>query len=139
MYPWLWFWAPQFHFPWSGSVAQQIDPNLGWFFGAIQPGAGDGAIERDAFEVASYGKQLGLISDALLGLSGRSPVTTEQANVALDRLEEIRVKIESLKNKKTVAAVDALYEQLAELRLSQPEAFERLANTFRLSAPAPNA
>jgi hypothetical protein len=25
VYPWLWFWAPHFHFPWSGSVAQQIE------------------------------------------------------------------------------------------------------------------
>jgi len=139
MYPWLWFWAPQLHFPWSGSVAQQIDPNLGWFFGAIRPGAGDGTVERDAFEVATYGKQLGLISDALLGLSGRSPVTPDQANLALDRLEEIRVKIESLKNKRAVAAADALSAQLAELRLRQPEAFEQLAKKFRLSAPAPNA
>lgn len=40
MFPWLWFWAPHIHFPWSGSVAQQIDPNLGWFFGAIQPSSG---------------------------------------------------------------------------------------------------
>jgi hypothetical protein len=139
MFPWLWFWAPQLHFPWSGSVAQQIDPNLGWFFGAIRPGAGDGTVERDAFEVATYGKQLGLISDALLGLSGRSPVTPEQSNLALDRLEEIRVKIESLKNKRAVAAVNSLSEQLAELRLRQPEAFEQLAQQFRLSAPAPNA
>lgn len=139
MYPWLWFWAPQLHFPWSGSVAQQIEPNLGWFFGAIRPGAGDGTVERDAFEVATYGKQLGLISDALLGLSGRSPVTPDQANLALDRLEEIRVKIESLKNKRAVAAVDALSEQLAELRLRQPEAFKQLAKRFRLSAPAPDA
>lgn len=139
MYPWLWFWAPQLHFPWSGSVAQQIEPNLGWFFGAIRPGAGDGAVERDAFEVATYGKQLGLISDALLGLSGRSPVTPDQANLALDRLEEIRVKIESLKSKRAVAAVDALSEQLEALRLRQPEAFKQLAKRFRLSAPAPDA
>ena len=69
MFPWLWFWAPQFHFPWSGSVAQQIDPDLGWFFGAIRPGAGDATVEREAFEVASYGKQLGLISEALVSSS----------------------------------------------------------------------
>ena len=138
MFPWLWFWAPQFHFPWSGSVAQQIDPDLGWFFGAIRPNAGDATVEREAFEVASYGKQLGLISEALLGLSGRSPVTAEQAALALDRLEEIRKKIETLKDEKAVtSSVDALSAQLEALRLQQPAAFERLATRLRLGAPAP--
>lgn len=135
MYPWLWFWAPTFHFPWSGGVAQQIEPNLGWFFGAIRPDAGDGTVERDAFEVATYGKQLGLITEALLGLSGRGAVTADQANAALDRLETIRVKIESLKTQRSTAALDALSEQLDALRSSQPAAFEQLAQKFRLSAP----
>jgi hypothetical protein len=138
MYPWLWFWAPQIHFPWSGSVAQEIEPNLGWFFGAIRPGAGDGTVERDAFDIASYGKQLGLISDALLGLSGRSSVTPAQAGLALDRLEDIRTKIESVKSRKSKAAVESLSEQLDELRLRQPAAFEQLAQRFRLGALPPS-
>lgn len=58
MFPWLWFWAPQIHFPWSGSVAQQIEPNLGWFFGAIRPGSGDAAIESDAFAQLTQKLQL---------------------------------------------------------------------------------
>jgi len=133
MFPWLWFWAPQIHFPWSGSVAQQIEPNLGWFFGAIRPGAGDGAVEREAFEIASYGKQLGLLNEALLGLSGRSSVTPDQANLALDRLEVIRARIESVKRSRSEAAVDSLSEQLEELRIRQPAAFEQLAQRLRLS------
>ena len=133
MFPWLWFWAPQIHFPWSGSVAQQIEPNLGWFFGAIRPGAGDGAVEREAFEIASYGKQLGLLSEALLGLSERSSVTPDQANLALDRLEVIRARIESVKRSRSEAAVDSLSEQLEELRIRQPAAFEQLAQRLRLS------
>jgi len=139
MFPWLWFWAPQVHFPWSGSVAQQIDPNLGWFFGAIRPEAGDGTVEREAFEVASYGKQLGLISEALLGSSGRSSVTAGQANEALEHLEKIRIKIESLKSKKAATAVDLLSGQLEELRLRQPAEFKQLMKRFRLNAPAPSA
>lgn len=135
MFPWLWFWAPHIHFPWSGSVAQQIDPNLGWFFGAIQPSSGDGAVERDAFDVATYGKQLGLINEALLGLSGRGAVTQEQANAALDRLEEIRLKIESLKTQRKASAVDSLSAQLEALRLSQPAAYAQLAQKFQLNAP----
>ncbi|OOG42860.1 hypothetical protein B0B52_09335 [Polaromonas sp. A23] len=130
MFPWFWFWAPQVHFPWSGSVAQQIEPNLGWFFGAIRPDAGDGSVEREAFDVASYGKQIGLLTEALLGLSGRSSITAEQAKVALDRLEGIRKQIEELKKRKGAATVEQLSEQLEGLRLSQPAAFELLSNRF---------
>ena len=67
MHPWLWFWAPQIHFPWSGSLAQNIAPNTSWFSDLIQPGAGNARIEAQAFATASYGKQLGLITDVLLG------------------------------------------------------------------------
>ena len=66
MYPWIWLWAPQIYFPWSGSVAQKIEPSTSWFFDAIDPSAGDGRIERRACEIASYGRQLGLITEVLL-------------------------------------------------------------------------
>ncbi|WP_174575482.1 hypothetical protein [Polaromonas sp. A23] len=111
-------------------MAQQIEPNLGWFFGAIRPDAGDGSVEREAFDVASYGKQIGLLTEALLGLSGRSSITAEQAKVALDRLEGIRKQIEELKKRKGAATVEQLSEQLEGLRLSQPAAFELLSNRF---------
>lgn len=139
MFPWFWFWAPQLHFPWSGSVAQQIEPNLGWFFGAIQPKAGDGAVEREAFDVASYGKQLGLLTEALLGLSGRHSITPEQASEALDRLEGIRQQIEGLKRKRNVLVVEQLSEQLDELRRRRPAAFEELARQFGPGASASGA
>ena len=69
MFPWLWHWAPQVHLPWSGDVAQRIAPATHWFFQGIQPGAGHPRIEEEAFDVASYGKQLGLITELLLDLS----------------------------------------------------------------------
>lgn len=95
MFPWLWQWSPQFHFPLSGSVAQQIDPDL--FFGAIPPWAGDGAMERKAFEVASYGRQLGLITELLLDLAAQQPPATPAGSEARARLAEIQARIEALK------------------------------------------
>jgi hypothetical protein len=56
MFPVFWIWSPQLHYPWSGSVAQQIEPNTNWFFDAISPTAGVAAIEKRAFERASYGR-----------------------------------------------------------------------------------
>ena len=65
--------APQFHFPFSGAVSQAIDPDIAWFQNLIRPGAGNARIERRAFgEVASYGKQLGLITEVLLEQAARA-------------------------------------------------------------------
>jgi hypothetical protein len=128
MFPWLWIWNPQFHFPWSGSVAQRIEPKT--FFDAIRPGAGDGDIERKAFEVASYGRQLGLITEVLLGLSQQDTVTPDQAATALERLKDIHRQIEAIKTEDNDAQVKSIAEQLERLRVRQPLAFQQLANTL---------
>ena len=130
MFPWFWFFAPQVHFPWSGSVAQQIEPNLGWFFGAIRPDAGNGTLEREAFDVATYGRQIGLLTEAVLGGTGASRVTHEEAAQALERLEEIRLAIEALKQNQQLAKVEALSRQLDTLRVDHPEAFRQLSQKF---------
>jgi hypothetical protein len=99
MFPWLWFWAPQFqpqvHLPLSGSVAQHIAPD--WFFGAIPPAAGDGRVEQRAFEVASYGRQLGLITEALLDVAAQQPPATARGRAAVQRLKDIQHRIEAVK------------------------------------------
>jgi hypothetical protein len=98
VYPWIWWWAPQFHLPFSGDVAQRIQPNTFWFFGQIHPEAGDGAMEKRIHEdVASYGRQLGLITEVLLGLTGQDTVTAEQAREALQRLKAIHAEVEQVK------------------------------------------
>ncbi|MBA5685872.1 hypothetical protein [Rugamonas apoptosis] len=95
MYPMLWFWSPQLHFPWSGGVAQQI--GLDRFFDAIPPKAGDGEIEHKAFDVASYGRQLGWISEILLDLAATHPPKSDDGRKALARLTEANRKIQQLK------------------------------------------
>ena len=100
--PWFWFWMPQFqfpaiHFPFSGAVAQRIEPNTNWFFDSIRPWAGDGRIEQQAFDVASYGRQLGLITDLLLDLADQQQPDSPQGREALARLAAIRAQIETLK------------------------------------------
>jgi hypothetical protein len=139
MFPWLMIWAPQLHFPFSGSVAQQIDPN--WFFGAISPSAGDAKIEQEAWQVASYGRQLGLITEVLIALAEQSalpgnaakakaagavedestedlaalPVTPAQAAESLARLKAIRGRIEALKARERGDPLPDLEAQLAAL------------------------
>ena len=116
MFPWLWIFAPQVHFPWSGSVAQQIAPDTDWFFGSIRPGTGDARIEQQAFEVASYGKQLGLITDVLLQLAEASPKASATSAASIGRLKEIRDEIERIKNTEYGRVADALAEQVRAIQ-----------------------
>ncbi len=112
MFPWFWFFAPQVHFPWSGSVAQQIAPDTDWFFGSIRPGTGDARIEQQAFAVASYGKQLGLITEVLLQLAEALPDASAASAESIDRLKDIRDEIERIKNAEYGRVADALTEQV---------------------------
>lgn len=126
MFPWLWYWAPQVHLPWSGNVAQQIDPDTTWFFNAIAPSAGDGRVEQRAVQVASYGRQLGLISELLLDLAAQTPPATPAGKKARQRLAEIERRIEAVK-REAVADEDAeLLARLKSLQRTDPAAFARL-------------
>ena len=97
MYPWIWIWAPQLRFPWSGDVAQDIDPSTTWFFKGIQPGAGNARIEEKAFAVASYGKQLGLLTEVLIALAEKNPDHAAACAGSLNELKRIQAEIEKLK------------------------------------------
>jgi hypothetical protein len=112
MVPWLWMFAPQVHFPWSGSVAQHIAPDTHWFFSGIRPGAGDARIEEQAFAVASYGKQLGLITEVLLELAAQSPQGSAAAQDSIAKLERIRAEIERIKGVEYERMAQSLAEQV---------------------------
>lgn len=126
MFPWLWFWAPQLHFPLSGSVAQRIEPNTNWFFDAIAPTAGNGRIERKACEVASYGRQLGLITEVLIDLAEQIAPRSAQAGESLARLRSIQADIERIKAEDVEALAREIEERLRQLRRHRA-AFSRLA------------
>lgn len=114
MVPWLWFWAPQIHWPFSGAVTQDIAPET--FFGAIPATAGDGRIERRAFEEASYGRQLGWLTEVLLAQAGRGGVAAARGEAALDRLETLHGRIETIKRECRAdleAEAEALLTRLA--------------------------
>ncbi|WP_200946849.1 MULTISPECIES: hypothetical protein [unclassified Roseateles] len=98
MYPWFWLWAPQLHLPFSGDVAQDIEPRLDWFFNGIRPEAGAARIEARVFDVASYGRQLGAITDALIDLAERLPADVVAGSEPLKALRVIRDRIESVKD-----------------------------------------
>lgn len=97
MFPWFWLWAPQLRLPFSGDVAQDIEPRLDWFFNGIKPQAGDARIEAQAFDVASYGDQLGAITKLLIEMAERLPEDEQMKSRPLQELRGIHKRIEAIK------------------------------------------
>lgn len=126
MFPWLWFWSPHFYFPFSGSVAQRIEPDTDWFFAGIPPQAGNGAMERKIFEIASYGRQLGWITEVLLGMQSDDAKAQARAAQSLQCLRETQERIEAVKKDEHAALTNTAAKALEQLRAANPSAYERL-------------
>lgn len=112
MFPWLWVWAPQLRFPFSGDVTQDIEPSVSAFFKSIRPEAGNARIEERAFAVASYGKQLGLLTDLLIEVAQRALPDKGSSDTTLRELERIRDEIENIKRAEYEAEAVALEAQV---------------------------
>ena len=116
MFPWIWFWAPQLRLPFSGDVAQDIEPRLDWFFAGIKPQAGNARIERQAFDVATYGEQLGVISRLLLEWAQRLPTEDQAASKPLQELRDIHRRIEAIKAAECERELALLEARVLQLR-----------------------
>jgi len=116
MFPWFWLWAPQLRLPFSGDVAQDIEPRLDWFFAGIKPQAGNARIEARAFDVASYGDQLGVITRLLLELAERLPPEAQSASSPLQELRDIHRRIEAIKQAECDRELAELEARLSTLR-----------------------
>jgi hypothetical protein len=101
---------PTFKLPLSGDVVQSINPftafMTGGQFGLVNINLGQSsepAVEAEVLsDVATYGKQLGRIGDALLVLLAHfHPHTplSDQENKAIDDLKEMLAKIADVKEK----------------------------------------
>jgi hypothetical protein len=126
MFPWIWFWCPTYNYPRSGAVAQKIEPDTNWFFSAIPSSAGNAAIEAQAFHIASYGRQLGLISEVLLHLADANAIDPASAKESLVRLKTIHQQIDALKTDDAARTADALITELRHLQDASPEHYERV-------------
>lgn len=126
MYPWLFLWAPQLQLPFSGDVAQRIEPRTQWFFDGIDTASGDPVIERKAFEVATYGRQLGLITELLLDMAAQTPPRTRAGRAARQRLQKIQAQIEQLKTEDATTHVQAVEASLQRLRTHHKAEYEVL-------------
>jgi hypothetical protein len=125
MWPYSLFFAPR-------ELNQPINP--GWSFGGITVNyAGNPSIERDVIEkVASYGKQLGIITDAVLQLAGDKRTDGEDP---LARLREIAAKIEALKNENKASLADEARRAMERLAKSEPAIARRIATDYARTKP----
>lgn len=104
-------------------MAQRIEPD---FFAGIRTDAGNGDVEREAFDVASYGRQLGLITEVLLSMSGQDTVSRAKGQESLERLRQIHDRVEGIKRRHRASELDAARLALQKLRNSDPAALALL-------------
>lgn len=133
MYPWLFLWAPQLQLPFSGDVAQRIEPRTQWFFDGIDTASGDPVIERKAFEVATYGRQLGLITELLLDMAAQTPPRTQAGREARQRLKKIQAEIERIKTADTASQVQMIESGLQRLKARHPAEYGSLLARLQLA------
>ncbi len=127
MYPWLPWFTPFAKLPLSGNLSQAISPLTNWFSPTIEFDiAGDRQIEADVVaNVASYGKQLGVLSNAILALAhGHS-------SPAIKRLRELAAQVEECKRKHHGSLEETARRGLEALKKADREAFERVLGSYR--------
>ena len=122
--PWVWNFEPHIQYP---GLAQNIAPATNWFSQMIPSDPRRAGIEEKAVAVASYGQQLGLISELLLALAGQPGVKLDkQATEAQDRLREVVRKIETIKHREQQAGLRNAPERLRDLKDRDPAAYDEL-------------
>ncbi len=113
------------------NLAQQILP---WSFSGVTVNyKGDANIEKNVIEnVASYGKQLGILTDAVLKLANRSlprkPDEPDEDPIA--RLHEIAVEIEKLKDTHKTSLLKQAQDAMDKLAANNPASASYIASKY---------
>ena len=125
MLPWL---QSNFNFPLSGNVTQRLDPD--WFFDTIDSEVGDSEIEKEIFlEVASYGKQIGMLTEVLLAIADELNLNDENIT-SLSELKQLQAKIEAIKSSKQKRVKENAKAILDKLKACDPEGFKSLLSEY---------
>jgi len=133
VFPWLFFWTPVFRYPYSGSVNQHIQPQTDWFVNNVRPGAGVPDIERAVVRrVASYGTQLGKLTDAVLVLAEQLPSGADATQKeAVEDLRQLQAQVKTVKEEVRSDHTTWAREALSRLAEDDPKALAALLAEFR--------
>jgi hypothetical protein len=106
---------------------QSISPVTSWFSPNYEINfAGDKKLEQKIVEeVASYGTQLNLITEALLVLA------KNKDDPAINALQIMHKNIAELKTKSKTKLIARIQEDLAKLKEHDHEAYRQLINTIK--------
>ena len=126
MFPWMNPWLYGFKAPWSGDVDQTINPVTSWFTQDVEFNfAGNKSIEAEVVsEVASYGKQLGILSEAVMELA------KGERGEAVDKLEKLAEEIEAVKERHKTELSEKAHAVLKELKKADPEMLQEVIKEF---------
>ncbi|PIE43030.1 MAG: hypothetical protein CSA50_07500 [Gammaproteobacteria bacterium] len=127
MNPWLFPWWGVFNGPLSGDVIQDVFPGTTWLSPQFEFNfAGNRKIEAEVVaDVASFGKQIGILTDAVMELADGD------SGAAVDRLKRLASQIEKVKNQHKDRLERRLKTELEQLKRQDPEALERLLDIYR--------
>ena len=119
---WLGQWSRATRWPLSGDIVQDIAPETHWFSPSLEFNiAGDPRVEADVVRnVASYGKQLGRLTEAVLALGKDSD------DPAMERLRVLAKDIEARKETRRSDAVAAARRALDNLGKVSPDDLESM-------------
>lgn len=122
---WAEAWTRAVYLPLSGPVVQDIAPETHWFSPTLEFNiAGNRRIEADVVaNVASYGKQLGIVTEALLALAGEA---SEADTPEVKRLRALAARIETRKDRHKADLAETAQRALEDLEQADPAAYARL-------------
>jgi hypothetical protein len=114
------------------NFAQPILP--GWVFGSVTNITGQNSsapdTEQEIVAEHSYGRQLGRVMDAVAVLIADLPKVKQDAT-AFEEFNKIRREIDDIKAQAATRRLDHIAADLATLKETKPEEYERLAATLR--------
>jgi hypothetical protein len=97
-------WAPMIRAPFSGDVTQEITPRL---FSPDIKGVAEVETRVQA-EVASYGKQLGKVLEALQVLSAQTKTPLPEIDALVDDIDAVKARFATAYRSEAEAALDKL-------------------------------
>lgn len=123
-----------FRWPFSGDVSENIAPSFSPSLTVDY--AGNPKVEdRVVREVASYGRQLGWLTEIVLALANEQPLP----KTTLDRLQKASKEIDEIKIAARKSALEDANAALDRLEHDQPEAYRSLLRERRDAQKTPKA
>lgn len=127
--PWmgLYKWPLSDKWPLSGNVTQDISPVSSWLSPQFEFNfAGNRQIESEVVtDVASYGKQLGLLAEAVL------EIAEGEKGDAVDKLQALMDQVEAVKRRHEESLESRVRSDIERLKQSDPERLRSLLDEYK--------